>query len=224
MEQFGEVLGDILASAGDPRSRGASLLLLSGSLGAGKTTLVRGLAHGVGSDPRAVSSPTFTIRMDHAGGARPLVHIDAWRLAPDDLPSIGFDELLASDAIVAIEWPERIHQALPPRAVLVAIEHAEPIEDGAEPGRVATVSEVGLPSGESRRLAEGLALLVRAPRIAPPSCPTCGAPLDTEGSAESIDRADRPFCSRRCRLADLGDWLLMRHRIAGSSEPEVDES
>lgn len=221
-EQFGSVLGDLLDRSD---SGGATVVLLSGELGAGKTTLVRGLAHGLGADERCVASPTFTIRMDHRGSTRPLVHLDAWRIGPEDLESIGLEELLASDAIVALEWPERIADALPERHIRVRLEHADPIEDGGEPTRVATVDARGIGEASLRRLGEGLRLLVRAPRITPPSCPVCGRATAGESATEppSSPSKPAPFCSARCRMADLGDWLLMRHRIAGPETPETDE-
>jgi tRNA threonylcarbamoyladenosine biosynthesis protein TsaE len=222
-EQFGEALGDLLSSQ---HAHPAPLaLLLSGELGAGKTTLVRGLAHGLGADGGAVASPTFTLRMDHFG-ERALVHVDAWRMDQDDAETIGLDEALASGAVVAIEWPERIGATLPPRHLRIRLEHADPTLEGGEPGRVATVCAAGLSPAEEKRLAEGLAILVRAPRLTPPVCPVCGRPGEAGESGTEVPRSSphAPFCSERCRMADLGDWLLMRHRIAGSEMPEVDES
>ena len=214
-EQFGAVLGDLLRSTS--AHPGAIVLLLSGDLGAGKTTLVRGLAHGLGADNTAVASPTFTLRMDHRGSERTLAHIDAWRIGPEDLESLGFDELLTAGGVIAIEWPERLAGALPARHLRIRIEHAESIEEGAEAGRSLTIESSGFDEREQRRLAEGLALLVRAPRIAPPCCPVCGKP---PAGGESLHA---PFCSPRCKLADLGDWLMMRHRIEGQEQPEFDE-
>jgi len=248
-EQLGEVLGDVLGS--EPAPRPARTLFLSGDLGSGKTTFVRGLARGLGAESDAVASPTFTIRMDHPG-SRALVHIDAWRMHERDVESIGLDEALASDAVVAVEWPERIEGALPITHVRVRLEHAdflggdqesgdtadlERSRDGSpaqtsnavpevtnteaiQPSRIATISAVGLPDAVTRRIADALTLLVRAPRIAAPICPRCGASI----LSDTADPAEHPFCSARCRMADLGDWLLMRHRIAGSETPEIDES
>ena len=213
-EQFGAVLGDLLRSV--EAHPGPVVLLLSGELGAGKTTLVRGLAHGLGADSMAVASPTFTLRMDHRGGERGLAHIDAWRIGAEDLESLGFDELLAGNSVLAIEWPERIASALPARNIRLRLEHADAVEEGGEAGRTITIDSAGLSEREQRRIGEGLSLLVRAPRIAPPSCPVCG-----RTAGESSPQA--PFCSPRCKLADLGDWLLMRHRIEGKEHPEVDE-
>lgn len=214
-EQFGALLGDLLRSK--PAHAGCVCVLLSGELGAGKTTFVRGLAQGLGADEGAIASPTFTIRMDHRGPERDLAHIDAWRIGPGDLESVGFDELLAGDAVVAIEWPERLAGHLPARHLRVRLEHADPVEEGAEPGRAITIDSSCFSDAEQRRIAEALCLLARAPRISPPCCPVCGRAPAGESAAHA------PFCSPRCKLADLGDWLLMRHRIAGTETPEFDE-
>ncbi len=230
--RLGAALGDLLRSTeSHPR---ALCVLLSGELGAGKTTLARGLAEGLGADASAVASPTFTIRMDHRGETRPLAHLDAWRLEPgcagDELASIGFDELLAGDAIVLVEWPERLGDAIPTRRIVVSLEHADPIEGSADdergdPTRIATLDLGRLDPRESRRISEGLGILVRSPRLAPPRCPTCGRTLAASGevAGEKPPAAHDPFCSARCRTLDLGDWLSMRHRIAGAETPDLDD-
>ena len=227
-EQFGEQLGELLCSL--QAHPAAITLLLSGDLGAGKTTLVRGLARGLGADSESVASPTFTIRMDHTGSTRPLIHIDAWRISASDLHEIGFDELLDTNAVIALEWPERIAAALPQRHVRITLDHIEASEVGAEAGRVAVVTFSALKEQEARRIVESLGLLVRAPRMRALSCPTCGKPVESGGSispaacaSDSSPSTFAPFCSSRCRLSDLGDWLLMRHRIAGSEAKEFDE-
>lgn len=240
--QLGCVLGDALASE-ERSSEGATesaTLLVSGELGAGKTCLVRGLAEGLGIDPAAIASPTFTIRMDHRG-IRHLAHLDAWRIDAEDLDSVGFEELLASDAVVAIEWPERIAPALPARHLRVRLEHVGEAEAGeGGGGRLATIDAGRLPAGRAARILDALALLARAPRVAPPRCPSCGRSLEsgsesnpTSGPGPNTGAGAggtsppfapfAPFCSPRCRLADLGDWLAMRHRIAGPETPELDE-
>jgi len=85
-----------------------TVLLLHGDLGAGKTAFVRGLAEGLGLDDDPVSSPTFTLVHEYAGGRVPLYHADLYRL-PDgaSLEDLGLDEV-ADDGVVAIEWPERL--------------------------------------------------------------------------------------------------------------------
>ena len=102
------------------------VILLDGELGAGKTCFVRGLCEGLGGDPTQVNSPTFVIMQEYEvdGGIR-LVHIDAYRLSgTEELDTIGWDELLSDPlAIIAIEWPSKITDALPEHAITVSIEH-----------------------------------------------------------------------------------------------------
>jgi len=109
-------------SAGD-------VVCLEGPLGSGKTCFVRGLATGLGLDPTAVNSPTFVIcqRYQGTGTALALVHLDAFRLAgPDDLESVGWEELLETpDTVIAVEWPSRIAAALPPRRINVVMTHVD---------------------------------------------------------------------------------------------------
>ena len=84
------------------------VLLLSGDLGAGKTVLVQGLAAALGIDPREVQSPTFTVVREHHGGRRPLLHIDLYRLEPEEAAALGIEEMLAGRGIKAVEWAERL--------------------------------------------------------------------------------------------------------------------
>lgn len=119
--RFGSLLGGQL-QAGD-------VVLLSGTLGAGKTTLIQGLAHGLAVESD-VLSPTFTIAMEHEGvasGGQPLrvYHIDLYRLggSDDELDSIGFDEYLDDPGgLVIIEWPERAPQAMPEHFLMIELE------------------------------------------------------------------------------------------------------
>jgi tRNA threonylcarbamoyladenosine biosynthesis protein TsaE len=102
-------------SAGD-------VVLLSGTLGAGKTAFVRGLAAGLGVNPAAVSSPTFTIVHEYRGGRLVLYHAELYRLERTATDEIGLEEMGAKDGVLAIEWPDRLTHALPgTRAVRVEI-------------------------------------------------------------------------------------------------------
>jgi tRNA threonylcarbamoyladenosine biosynthesis protein TsaE len=125
------LLRDRISSGNEIASRGASVLALSGELGAGKTTFTQALA-GILGAAGPVQSPTYVIMKKHPLSAgvpwKTLVHIDAYRLkSAEDLAAIGWGELLAdSGNLVAIEWPERVEGALPEGAVWLRFGHATP--------------------------------------------------------------------------------------------------
>lgn len=101
-----------------------SVVLLSGDLGAGKTAFVRGLAAGLGIDPEAVSSPTFTLIQEYRGGRLPLHHVDLYRLRSIEVDDLGLDELTLEGGVTAIEWPDRLPRECA-SAVRVRIEHGD---------------------------------------------------------------------------------------------------
>jgi tRNA threonylcarbamoyladenosine biosynthesis protein TsaE len=88
------------------RLRAGDVLLLHGDLGAGKTAFVRGLARGLGAAPDDVTSPTFTLMQEYRGRLT-LVHVDLYRLSPEEVPALGIGESTDAPAIVAVEWAER---------------------------------------------------------------------------------------------------------------------
>ena len=95
-------------------------LTFTGDLGAGKTTFVRGLAEGLGIT-EIVQSPTFNIMKIYLKGKRPLIHIDAYRLADIDT-DIGLDEYIGYETgITVIEWPMYIERLIPKDAIEVEI-------------------------------------------------------------------------------------------------------
>ena len=95
-------------------------LTFSGDLGAGKTTFVRGLAKGLNTK-EVVQSPTFNIMKIYLKGDRPLIHIDAYRLA-DINNDIGLDEYIGYETgITVIEWPVFIQSLIPSDAIEIEI-------------------------------------------------------------------------------------------------------
>jgi len=99
-----------------------STICFSGDLGAGKTTLVRGLAKGLHISD-IVQSPTFNIMKVYFKGDRPLIHIDAYRLADINV-DIGLDEYIGYESgITVIEWPDFISDLIPENAIRISITH-----------------------------------------------------------------------------------------------------
>jgi len=102
------------------------LVILRGELGAGKTTLVKGLAAALGAaDPEDVTSPTFTLVHEYAGAKLRLYHLDLYRLETErELAALGLDEMLeASDALVLVEWGEKFPSVTARASGEIAIEN-----------------------------------------------------------------------------------------------------
>ena len=99
-----------------------TVLAYVGGLGMGKTAFTRGLAKGLGYKGR-VTSPTFNIVNEYEGGRLPLFHFDMYRLADADaLFDIGWEDYLDRAGVCAVEWSERVTEALPPDTVWVTID------------------------------------------------------------------------------------------------------
>ena len=99
-----------------------SVVCLLGDLGAGKTTLIRGVAEGL-NIKEVVQSPTFNIMKIYLKGDRPLIHIDAYRLADIDT-DIGLYEYIGYETgITMIEWPMYIERFIPKEAIYVELKH-----------------------------------------------------------------------------------------------------
>lgn len=97
-----------VAQAGD-------CLGLTGDLGAGKTAFVQGLGHGLGiPEGEPITSPTFTLMNEYAGGRLPLIHADLYRIEKDaELDQLGLYEAIDSGSVIAIEWSDKF-PVLPP--------------------------------------------------------------------------------------------------------------
>jgi tRNA threonylcarbamoyladenosine biosynthesis protein TsaE len=97
-QQFGEILGAQL--------RGGDLILLQGTLGAGKTALTQGIARGLGI-AGAVNSPTFTLLKEY-DGRLPLYHFDLYRIEnAGEVATLGFEQYFEGDGVSVVEWAER---------------------------------------------------------------------------------------------------------------------
>lgn len=110
-----------------PKVDGATLVTLSGELGAGKTAFTKAVAFALGVE-EVVTSPTFVLeKIYQLGGRTPkferLVHIDAYRLEKGaDLAPLGFDELMKdSSNLILLEWPGKVIDALPKPSVHISI-------------------------------------------------------------------------------------------------------
>jgi tRNA threonylcarbamoyladenosine biosynthesis protein TsaE len=112
-------------------------IALVGPLGAGKTVFVKGLAKGLGVDPRVVSSPTFVIAQQYVlppghSGPETLHHVDLYRLESSmELESIGFHDMLAGGQVAAVEWADRFPGVLGREFLLIEFEGPSPEEEDA---------------------------------------------------------------------------------------------
>jgi tRNA threonylcarbamoyladenosine biosynthesis protein TsaE len=113
-----ERLGEALAASLQP----GDVLLLSGPLGAGKSRLVAGMARGLGYRG-AVRSPTFTL-INHYAARLPLDHVDLYRLESSEIPGLGLEDA-AEDAVIVVEWGEKLIGPLAQDALRISIEILE---------------------------------------------------------------------------------------------------
>ena len=113
---FGRTLTELLAPP--------KLVLLRGDLGAGKTTLVKGIAAGFeAAEEEDVTSPTFTLVHEYRGPWANLYHIDLYRIDTQrELETLGLDDLRADGSILLIEWGEKFTRFLRERDVEISLE------------------------------------------------------------------------------------------------------
>lgn len=111
-------IGKLIASIANK----GDVILLYGDLGAGKTTMTKGLALGLGISER-VNSPTFNIMKLYLSGKFPMAHIDAYRLE-DSNKDIGLEEFIGVNTLCVIEWPDYISEYLPSEFLKITLTHA----------------------------------------------------------------------------------------------------
>lgn len=193
------------------------VILLEGELGAGKTAFTRGLAAGLGHDPRLVSSPTFVVMNRYATANEiTLTHMDAYRLGgADELDTLGFDEVIDSDTVLAIEWPQRIAARLAEidakRITRVSLEHV-----GEEERRLT------IDAAPSWRMRPGFGALVAAMGAAGVGGERVMTKCPATGEMVGPDSPTWPFASERARLADLHKWLTGGYVISREIRAEDD--
>lgn len=108
-EQDTDALGAMLAAAAEP----GLVVGLIGSLGAGKTRLVRATATALGADPSSVSSPTFVLIQEYFGRI-PVYHFDTYRLRDvNAFADLGAEEYFSGDGVCFVEWADRVASKLP---------------------------------------------------------------------------------------------------------------
>jgi tRNA threonylcarbamoyladenosine biosynthesis protein TsaE len=116
---LGETIAELL--------RAPKLVVLRGPLGAGKTTLVKGIAAAIGASEDEVSSPTFTLVQEYRGRRTRLVHLDLYRLETEqELESVGLWEMAdAADVLVMVEWGEKFASVMERVDAEIAMEPGE---------------------------------------------------------------------------------------------------
>jgi len=125
------------------RSLAAALLppkvvLLRGDLGAGKTTLVKGIAEGFqAASEEEVTSPTFTLVHEYRGPSASVFHIDLYRVdTPRQLETLGLDDLMSGNSVLLIEWGEKFARFVRERDVEIALERV-----GETERRISVISD-----------------------------------------------------------------------------------
>lgn len=102
------------------------VIAMKGTLGAGKTTITKGIANALGIT-QTITSPTFCIISEYSGKL-PLYHMDVYRLeGTDDFINLGVDDLIYGDGVCVIEWSEKIMDELPSTTIILTI---KPNQDG----------------------------------------------------------------------------------------------
>ena len=177
--------------------RPGDIVRLEGEMGAGKTTFVRLLAQRYGIAADAVSSPTYVIMNIYDAQDDqhpPLAHLDCYRLGDEsELDALGWDQIIDTDAIILIEWAERIDDAIPDDALRIAIDHVD---------ETSRRFRFTIPDHWAQRA--GFDAIQPRPDT---TCPVTG-------SAVSGDSLTWPFISEQARMADLNAWFNEEHVIS----------
>ena len=132
------------------------VIALGGELGTGKTTLVRGLARGLGIE-ETVASPTYVLMQAHEGGRLPLYHFDAWMEGREKALFLdGGDDWLHAGGVAVVEWAERVEAWMPFPRLEITLSHRSPTERGIELAVVVGEESTAMVAGPLTDLVEGL--------------------------------------------------------------------
>ena len=105
------------------------ILALTGDLGAGKTTLTKSIAAGLGIS-EMITSPTFTIVKEYHSGRLPLYHFDVYRIGDiDEMYELGYEEYFFGSGLCVVEWADLIEELIPEEAMWISIAHGEREEE-----------------------------------------------------------------------------------------------
>ncbi|MDO4945667.1 MAG: tRNA (adenosine(37)-N6)-threonylcarbamoyltransferase complex ATPase subunit type 1 TsaE [Ruminococcus sp.] len=114
---LGDKVGELL--------KGGDLIAYSGDLGAGKTTITRGISIGMGLGDE-VTSPTFALVNEYRGAGLSLIHFDMYRInSSADLETTGFFDYMDEDSVLAVEWSENIAEEIPDNAIRIDIQRVD---------------------------------------------------------------------------------------------------
>lgn len=114
-DRLGAALADVLPAG--------SVVALIGTLGAGKTRLVQAVAEALGVPRHTVTSPTFVLVNEYAGGRLPIFHLDTYRLRDgDEFLDLGPDEYFDAGGLVFVEWADRVAKWLPDERLEISLE------------------------------------------------------------------------------------------------------
>jgi tRNA threonylcarbamoyladenosine biosynthesis protein TsaE len=116
LSAWGEKLG---ASSAAPL-----IITLAGELGTGKTTLAQAICRGYQVEGE-VTSPTYALVHQYSSPRSPVYHIDLYRLdSPEQLTNLGWDDIIASNSLIIVEWPDRAGDRLPHDHIPIDLEYA----------------------------------------------------------------------------------------------------
>lgn len=196
------------------------VIALEGDLGAGKTTFTRSLAQSLGTDAGLVSSPTFVIVNEYplssaVRGIARVIHADAYRLtSTDDLDALGWDRFTtpdkhaSRDAVLLIEWPSRIADALPPEHLTIRLTPHN------ESDASTTARQMDLHVPQAWRSRPRLDWLIHQ---VPVTCRVTGQLVHPTSPSY-------PFIDDRAKMADLNRWFSGSYSITRPLRPDDEEA